>query len=109
VVLARIDPDVGDSVLQAAHARAVEPRLEDESEHIAADGALNLEGRLGLRRDREIPLAPEIERLQCDRDGLTMFVTEPQPQAAERIRGHRISLAVPAGRHAGRDRSRPYT
>jgi hypothetical protein len=77
VVLARVDPDVGYGVLQAAHARAVEARLEDEPEHVAAHRALYLEGRLSLSRDREISLAPEVERLQRDRNCFAMFVAEP--------------------------------
>jgi hypothetical protein len=57
----------------------MEARLEREPEHVPADCALHLEGRLGLRWDGKIPLAPEVERLQRDRDGLSMFVAEPQP------------------------------
>ena len=68
-------------------------RPEDEPEDVAAHRPLHLERRLGLCRNRQVALAAEIERLQLDRDGFPVLVTEPQPQAAERVRRHRLSLA----------------
>ena len=93
VILASVDRNVHDGVLQAAHAGPVQARPELEAEHIAARRPLGLERSLRLGRHRKVPLATKVERLERDRDGFAMLLSEAEPQTAEGIGRHRLSVA----------------
>jgi hypothetical protein len=74
VVLAGVDLDVHDRIGQAAHARAVQPRVEREPE-VEPGGRLGDRQRgLHLVRDGQIALAAELERLELDRDRIDLLV-----------------------------------
>jgi hypothetical protein len=71
----------------------MEAGLEQESEHVSTRCPLNLEDGVGLGRHREIPLTTEVERLERDRHRLSVLITQAEPEAAERVGRHRVSVA----------------
>ena len=80
VVLARIDGDRGDRVLEAAHARPVEPCLETEPKDVPSGRAVDRQLGRHLCGHRQISLSAELEQLELHRDLVAVLLTRPQTQ-----------------------------
>ena len=88
VILAPVDDDLHDGVLETAHAWSVESDSEAEPEDIAAGGATDRELGRHLRGNREIPLATELERFERDLDFVAMLLTRAEAKPTQRIARH---------------------
>lgn len=80
VILAPVDRNLGDGVLETAHAWSVEACAEAEPEDVAAGGTTDRELSRHLGWDREIPLTAELERLELDLDLVAMLITRAQAE-----------------------------
>ena len=83
-----------DRVLEAAHARAVQPHVEREPEIEPGRRLGNGQVALDLVRHRQVALAAELERLELDRDGVALLLPGAKAEASERVAGHRPPLEV---------------
>ena len=90
VVLPGVDGQVDDGVLEAAHARPVQPYREPQAQHEAARRLRDDQLGGHLLRHGQVALAAEVERLELDRDRLAVLLAGAQPQPAE---GKRVTSA----------------
>jgi hypothetical protein len=62
--------------------------VEAQPEDVAAGGAVDGELGRDLSGDGQVALAAELERLELDRDRVTVLLPRPEAEATEREAGH---------------------
>jgi hypothetical protein len=83
VVLATVDDDVDDGVLETTHARAVQASGETETEHVSPGGTIDRELGARLRGHGQVALTAQLERLELDLDLFALLLTRPQPELSQ--------------------------
>ena len=79
--LGSMDGEVGSSKSCKSH-------LTEEPEDVATRRPVDRQLGRSLRRDGEIPLSPELERLELYEDFVAMLLTGTKSKLAQGIRGH---------------------
>src|SRR5262249_50542774 len=84
-----------------AHARAVQATLEAKPEDVATRGSVDDQLGRSLGRHGKVAFAAELERLELDPNLVSMLLTRPEAELAQRVDRHGLSVAAVAQRLLG--------